>query len=185
MTRLARAGATAFTAMVVAAAIGLIVFVVVIPRASGGAALTVLSGSMTPTYPVGSIVLVVPTDPMTIKPGDVITYQTAPGVAEYVTHRVMRIQHDTTPMSFVTKGDANRGEDTEPVPVGAVRGTVRMHVPYLGTISDYVRTPVGLALLLMIPAGWFIASQTRSIVNELRGRAAPTSFQKEMSGPRG
>jgi signal peptidase I len=149
-------------------ALVILLVLILIPRMTGGAALTVLSGSMSPTYPAGSIVLVLPVDPQTVRPGDVITFQTAPGVAQFVTHRVVRVQHDTTPMSFITKGDANRGEDSEPVPIGAVRGTVRMHVPYLGTIAQHVRTPLGMALLLLIPAGWFLISQARSIVGEVR-----------------
>ncbi|MGN6129547.1 MAG: hypothetical protein ACTHOK_04325, partial [Nocardioidaceae bacterium] len=42
-----------------------LVVLVVIPRATHGSALTVLTGSMTPEIPVGSVVVVRPVDPGT------------------------------------------------------------------------------------------------------------------------
>jgi signal peptidase I len=102
--------------------------------------------------------------------GDVITFQRAPGVAEYVTHRVVRVQRDTTPMSFITKGDANRGEDLDPVPFGAVRGTVRFHVPYVGIVSDFVQTPAGLAVTAGVLLGiWVLPGLLRSVSSEVSG----------------
>lgn len=168
MARLLRITGKVVTTVAVLVAVLVVTAVLVVPRVTGGAALTVLSGSMTPTYPVGSIVVVVPTDPTTIQPGDVITYQAAPGVAEFVTHRVVRVQHDTQPLSFVTKGDANTGEDREPVPVGAVRGTVRFHLPHLGTVGDVVRTPPGMLALGGPLVLLFVATQVRTILRELR-----------------
>ena len=49
-------------------------------------ALTVLTGSMTPEIPVGSVVIDRPVDPGMLKVGDVATYQKVPGVDEYITH---------------------------------------------------------------------------------------------------
>ena len=53
--------------------------VIVLPRAAHGVALTVVTGSMTPEIPVGSVVLVRPVDPRTLKPGDIATYQLEEG----------------------------------------------------------------------------------------------------------
>ena len=161
------------TAVVIAAVGGLVALLVVIPRIQGGAALNVLTGSMTPTIPPGSVVLVSPADPATIKPGDVITYQMAPGVAEYVTHRVVRVQTDTNPMSFITKGDANPGED-DPVPAGAVRGVVRFHMPYVGTASELIRTRAGLLILALIPALMVLVAFGKRIGREMRKESNQT-----------
>lgn len=135
---------------VVLVVVGLIAILVVVPRVTGSVPLTVLSGSMEPTIPVGSVVLMKPVDPLAVQPGDVITFQAAPGVKEVITHRVVRFQPDTTPPSFITKGDANTGEDIEPVPVGAVRGEVWFHVPYVGNVSELVQGPRGWAGLAML-----------------------------------
>ncbi|MFA9428957.1 signal peptidase I [Egicoccus sp. AB-alg2] len=183
MTAIARAASRLATAAAVLLAVLVLAVAFVIPRLTGGAALTVLSGSMTPTYPVGSIVLVVPANPTEIVPGDVITFQTQPGVQEFVTHRVVRVQ-DTDPLSFVTKGDANSGEDREPVPAGAVRGTVRFHLPYLGSISDFVRTPAGMLTLGGPLLLLFMVQQFANMRSELRrertdaSHDSPTATEK-------
>lgn len=179
MSASARLIGKALTVFVLIAAVGLVVLLVLVPRITGGAALNVLSGSMTPTIPVGSVVLVVPSDPMAIRPGDVITYQTAPGVAKYVTHRVVRMDRTTNPVTFVTKGDANKGPDKDPVPVGAVRGVVRFHVPWVGDLSDLVKTPLGLMALAAIPALMILHALMRTILNELRTSSKPAVTSPE------
>ncbi|HET8614197.1 MAG TPA: signal peptidase I [Actinomycetales bacterium] len=113
---------------------------VVIPRATHGVALTVLTGSMTPEIPVGSVVIDRPVDPGTLKVGDIATYQKAPGVDEYITHRITAIHTDTEPVTFTFKGDANRGADMTPIPATAIRGQVWFHVPYLGSIRDALQS---------------------------------------------
>ena len=96
--------------------VGALTVVVVLPRATHGTALTVLTGSMTPGIPVGSVVVVRPVDPGTLKVGDIATYQVKPGKPDYITHRIRKIDTSTTPTSFIFKGDANRGADLNPVP---------------------------------------------------------------------
>jgi signal peptidase len=121
----------------------------VLPRATNGAALTVLTGSMTPKIPVGSVVVERPVDPGTLRVGDIATYQPLPGKAEYITHRITKIDATKHPVEFTFKGDANRGADLKPVPAGAIRGKVWFHVPYLGTLRNAV-SGGGLALPLAV-----------------------------------
>lgn len=175
MRRALRAVETVVLTGVAAVAILAVCVLVLLPRASGAVPLTVLSGSMSPTIPTGSVVLVKPVDPQAIEAGDVITFQTAPGVAQFVTHRVVRVQHDTDPLSFVTKGDANRGEDIDPVPAGAVRGEVWFHVPYLGTLSEAVKGPRGIGLLAAGAGVVLLAAAVRRL------RAARESASSESS----
>lgn len=129
---------------------GLIAILVVVPRLTGAAALSVLTGSMEPTIPTGSVVLVRPIDPAMISRGDVITYQVAPDVQELITHRVTKVHRDTRPVSFTTKGDNNRGEDLDPVPAGAIRGEVWFHVPLVGYASEYARSRAAIGLLAIL-----------------------------------
>lgn len=139
--------------------VGAITVVVVLPRATHGSALTVLTGSMTPGIPVGSVVIVRPVDPGTLKVGDIATYQVAPGKAEYITHRIVRINAKKSPEVFRFKGDANRGPDINPVPAGAIRGQVWFHVPYLGAIRDGLHGKGGISLVAMLLLGGYAASQ--------------------------
>jgi signal peptidase len=177
--------AQAVTAVVaIAAMVGVALLTLILPRVTGGASLTVLSGSMSPQIPTGSVVLVRPIEPEQIRVGDVITFQAEPGVARFVSHRVVRIERDgaSGALSFVTKGDANPGEDLDPVPAGAVRGRVWFHVPYAGTASDIVRSPQGMLLLVVLPAGLYIVGELlagrrarRSAVDEADDVAESTS----------
>jgi signal peptidase len=147
--------------------------VTVLPRATHGAALTVLTGSMTPKIPVGSIVLVKPVDPGTLHVGDVATYQKAPGQAEYITHRIVAINTATTPTTFTFKGDANRGPDINPVPATAIRGKVWFSVPYLGSIRDAVHTKGMVMLLGLIALIGYALVQLTSGLRERRRTNRP------------
>jgi signal peptidase I len=142
----------------------------VVPRAVDGAALTVLTGSMTPEIAVGSVVVVRPVDPGTLQVGDVVTYQKEPGRPGFVTHRIVEIHPDTTPVTLTTKGDANRGEDTDPVPVTAVRGKVMFSVPYLGTVKNAISTGGFGLLTLLIGLLGYAAFQ---VTSALRDRTRP------------
>ena len=173
MRRTAGAAKSFVTAIFVLAVVALVGLLVVLPRLTGSAALTVLSGSMEPTIPVGSVVLIKPIDPLAVQPGDVITFQAAPGVKEVITHRVVRFQPDTTPPSFITKGDANKGEDIDPVPVGAVRGEVWFHVPYVGNVSELVQGPQGWAALALLSGVLLLAHLLGKLVGGRKAPAAP------------
>lgn len=158
--------------LVLFAALGLVAFAVavltVIPRATHGAALTVLTGSMRPTIPVGSLVIDRPVDPGTLRVGDVATYQKEPGRAEFITHRIVGIDTKTTPTTFTFKGDANRGPDITKVPATAIRGKVWFHVPYLGAIRDALHTGGGLAAAAMVLLGAYALYQLYGAIRDNR-----------------
>ncbi|MCU1691022.1 MAG: signal peptidase type [Frankiales bacterium] len=153
-----------------AAVLGGILFVALVPRLTGGTALTVLSGSMTPTYPVGSAVFIRPIDPANVRVGDVITFQQAPGVHALTSHRVLALHPETSPPSFTTKGDANKGPDLTPVPYGAVRGKVWFALPHVGTWKDRAHTRDGVLVLLVLPGAAFVLQQLAELVQELRAQ---------------
>jgi len=147
MTRTLSITSKILSGLAMAAALALIGLLAVVPRLTGGTWLNVLTGSMGTTIPAGSLVLVEPVDPAAIHPGDVITWQVRPDEATYITHRVVRVQNGTGSLSFVTKGDANPGDDVQPVPAGAVRGRVTMHVPVLGKVRGTLHGASGIELL--------------------------------------
>jgi signal peptidase I len=127
----ARVAATTLIVLLLAV-VGLLV---VLPRLTNGAAMTVLTGSMAPDLPVGSVVLVRKVDPASLRPGDVATYQQADG-PNLITHRIVAIDKTTTPISFTFRGDRNPVPDPQPVPASAIRGKVWFDVPYLGTLRE-------------------------------------------------
>ncbi|MBW8750058.1 MAG: signal peptidase I [Propionibacteriales bacterium] len=109
-------------------AAGLVVLVlalvVVIPRVGGGTAYTVLTGSMRPTMPPGTLVVVRPVKPEQIAVGDVVTYQIESGDPTVATHRVVAVGIDM-------KGDANNVDDPSEVRPEQIRGKRWYSVRYL------------------------------------------------------
>jgi signal peptidase len=98
----------------------------------------VQTGSMEPTIPVASAILV---DPHQYpRPGQVVTFQRNGSVT---THRLMK--------SGATKGDANRTEDPWKLSQTKVLGTVQATVPNLGYLLVYLKQPAGLLSLLLLP----------------------------------
>ena len=122
----------------------------------------VISGSMEPEYPVGSLIYVKSVDPFELEAGDVITYLLDEDTVS--THRVMGVvpdENDPTVIRFRTKGDANDSEDATLVHYKNVIGTPVFKIPKLGYISEYIKAPPGryvaisavaiLILLMILP----------------------------------
>lgn len=151
--------------------------IVVIPRATQGSAMTVLTGSMTPGIPVGSIVVVRPVDPGTLQVGDVATYQREPGKGVYITHRITKVDARTSPTRFTFKGDANRGPDLKPVVPEQIRGQVWFHVPYLGGIRDGLHGKGGMTLVAMLVLAGYALSQVGAGLRERRERPPSSPVQ--------
>lgn len=123
---------------------------------------TVLSGSMEPTYHVGSLIYVKKVDPFQLKSGDVITFMLDEDTV--ATHRVVEVvpdEEDVSVIRFRTKGDANEAEDGSLVHYRNVIGTPVFTIPKLGYLANYIQNPPGtyvaisagaiLLLLVFIP----------------------------------
>lgn len=142
--------------------------VIVVPLATGSIPLTVLTSSMEPKLPPGTLVIVKPTPVNEIRVGDVMTYQLYSGRPEVVTHRVVeRIVATDGTTSFITQGDANAVPDQNPVQEVQVRGTVWYSVPLLGWVNTWLTgerratvVPI-LAGLLFLYAAWMLVAGFR------------------------
>ena len=111
---------------------------------------SVQSGSMTPTYAVGSLLVVGAVDPADVAPGTPIVFQDPRDPTRLVTHRVVGIVPGTPP-AFVTKGDANAAQDAFPVGPDRVRGQVLWSITHLGTLMEWLQWPRSL-VLIVVPA---------------------------------
>ena len=105
---------------------------------------SVISGSMEPEYPVGSLIYVKEVDPSEIKVDDVITYVLPSETPS--THRVVRIDKEN--QLFYTKGDANKIEDGAPVHFKNLIGTPVFKIPYLGYVAYYIQHPPGMYIAI-------------------------------------
>jgi signal peptidase len=110
------------------------------PRLLGWQLMEVLSGSMEPAYPVGSVVYVRSASPQEVKVGDPITFLLEDGKT-VVTHRVVRI--DTQKQCFYTKGDANNVEDGGATPYSRLIGKPVFDIPGLGYTASFLASPRG------------------------------------------
>ncbi len=61
--------------LVILAVVAMLAVAVAIPRLGGGTPYTILTGSMEPNYPPGTLVVAKPAEPSDIRIGDVITFQ--------------------------------------------------------------------------------------------------------------
>lgn len=118
---------------------------IILPKVFGIQTLVVLSGSMEPAYPVGSLIYVKDIDAKDIKVDDVITFKKdlGSGVSN-VTHRVVRIDEEN--QCFYTKGDANASEDATPTMFSNIVGKPFFDIPYLGYIGTYIGSQSGKIL---------------------------------------
>ena len=127
----------------------------------------VLSGSMTPAMPVGSVIVVQPIEPVNVAVGDVITFWLPSDPEVLVTHRVEELAHleDGSP-AFQTKGDANEEADSYLVPAENVWGRALVAIPEIGNARDILRTPTGYFGLILIPGILLIGHELLSYRNE-------------------
>lgn len=115
----------------------------------------VVSGSMAPAIQVGDLVLVEPKRPgIPFAPPTIITFTDDRG--RTVTHRVEEARRgDGGEVWYTTKGDANPAPDTEGVPHGRVRGSVRIVLRGAGLPHHWLAhgRPGPLALLVVTTLG--------------------------------
>lgn len=110
---------------------------------------SVLSGSMEPTYHVGSLIYVKTVDYTELESGDVITFMLDEETV--ATHRIVEVvpdEEDSTVLRYRTKGDANDAEDGSLVHYKNVIGTPVFTIPKLGYLADYIQNPPGMYLAI-------------------------------------
>ena len=95
---------------------------------SGYRAYVVHTGSMSPTYKPGSLVIDRPARG-NYHPGEVITFRHSAQTTDVVTHRITDI---TSTGLIHTKGDANATADVWDIRPDQVRGTVVAGIPFAG-----------------------------------------------------
>lgn len=121
-------------------------------RLAGFRTFTVMSGSMSPEYPVGALIYVKPVDYYTLKEGDVISFVSGDDKT-VVTHRIVGIEvdkKDSDVWRFRTQGDANEFPDANLVHYKNVLGTPIITIPFLGYFAHNVQQPPGIYIALVV-----------------------------------
>lgn len=168
---------------VIAVVLLAITVAVFIPRLAGATPYTVLTDSMRPTLPPGTLVVVKPVAIDHIGIGDIVTYQLKSGQPAVVTHRVVSLGFNAKHERILqTKGDANKSADPKGVVAGQVRGRVWYAVPLLGGVSNVItgrQRSIATTVIVIGLVGYAVlmfAGATRD-----RARSQATRTRKEES----
>ncbi|MCR6033747.1 signal peptidase I [Nocardioides sp. zg-579] len=123
--------------VLILALLGVLTAAVLVPRIAGGTPFTVLTGSMEPGLPPGTLIVTRPTPAEDIRIGEVVTFQIESGKPQVVTHRVIAVRPGPEGRpEFLTQGDANETPDEGWRPAESVRGVLWYSLPKLGYANN-------------------------------------------------
>lgn len=137
-----------------------------LPIKNGPKVFIVQSGSMEPAIKTGGIVVVKSSGDY--KVGDVITFGPYSKIKAPTTHRIYEIKSSCPNCTYVTKGDTNNAPDQRDVRPSDVVGKVMLDVPYIGYAVAAAKTPIGFALIIIIPAAIIVYDEVRKIWGEIK-----------------
>jgi signal peptidase len=171
-----RFAGSVLTATVLLAAASVLAVAVLVPRIGGATPYTVLTDSMRPAYPPGTMIVVRPVDADDVALGTVITFQLASGQPTVATHRVVSIaRRPDGELRFLTKGDANNAPDQQWVRPEQVRGALWYAVPRLGYLSELLtgeQRQRGVAVVAAVLLGYAALMAAGAARDRQRARKA-------------
>lgn len=108
----------------------------------------VLSGSMEPTIPTGSLVFSTTINPEKLEVADGLVFQVGGSV---VTHRIVEIHTNSdNTREFVTRGDANNTNDATAINQNQVIGKVIGHIPIIGKILLFIQQNLLISTVIIV-----------------------------------
>ncbi len=111
----------------------------------------VQGNSMSPYIEDRDAVLAMPVDPEEIRRGDVVIFPDPEQEDYSIVHRVVSLEEREGRLYAITKGDANPVPDPQPVPVNRISGKVRLVIPMGGAFLEFLRSPRGFLLCVIMP----------------------------------
>ena len=125
-----------------------LVGIVYAPTIFGMKSYAILTDSMETTIPEGSMVYVKPcTNFDEYKLNDIVTFSDSK-TGKSFTHRIIEI--NAQDRCFTTKGDANNEPDLSPTYFSLAVGKVKMSIPYLGYVAEFLKSTVVKIVLAVI-----------------------------------
>ena len=107
---------------------------------------------MAPAIDSGDVVVTRLVRPSAVGPGDVVTFRDTTREGELVTHRVVQVTREANRVSFVTRGDANTGEERWSIDSRGTIGATAFRVPGAGHLLAWLRMPHVRATFLISSA---------------------------------
>lgn len=143
------------------------------PKVMGFELFTVDSGSMLPTFPIGSVILVKAVPAVSLAVGDIILFQR--GDTKPVTHRILRIEDPTGPV-FITQGDANSAPDSVPVQATEIKGKITYVMSWTVPLVWLMKQPY---LLMLLAATLVAGAMLRKVSMSFKRMNKKTSLTDE------
>lgn len=157
------------------ALVGILLVTIVVPKIAGAQPYTVLTSSMKPEYPPGTLIVVRKVDVSTLEIGDVVTYQIRSGEPAVVTHRIVGFNFDQQGNRLLTtQGDAVAVPDAQPVRPAQIRGELWYSIPYLGHVNNWISGSTRLVVVYAVAATLFLYAIVQ-FAGSVRERRAPPS----------
>lgn len=115
----------------------------------------VLSDSMSATdFDAGDLVLIKEVDPTTLQEGDIIAYQSqnSENYGQTVTHKIRAKTTDKNGNpGFITYGTTTGVDDETVVTYPFILGKYQIALPKVGTFFEFLKTPQGYIICILIP----------------------------------
>jgi len=138
----------------------------------------VTTGSMETTIHGGDLVITKNVDPTQLKERDIISFKDGKSV---VTHRIIGLTEKDGKPAFITKGDANNAEDTNPVTYEQVESIYLFKITGLGSVAMFMQKPEGMLVFIGIPiCGFILYDIIRRRMAERKNKSAGNSAQDEI-----
>ncbi len=124
-----------------------------VPSIFGVRLLSVQTDSMIDTLMPGDLIVDLPVkDPKELRKDDIITYWTIiEGKRVLNTHRIVNIYDGGEFCIFETRGDNNTSADPLTVHQSEIVGKYAFRIPGIGKAIDYMQTPLGFFLVVVLP----------------------------------
>jgi signal peptidase len=101
----------------------------------------VLSGSMEPTLPVGSLAVLKEVPASDVEQGDVVAFNTPGDVSTITTHRIAAVEREGGRTVYSTRGDANTAGDPWQLTQRGAMGELVVDIPYAGYVTRWLAQP--------------------------------------------
>ncbi len=152
--------------------------------------ITILTESMEPTLKKGDLIIshqLADQDKFLLNENDIITYKVdldGDGINELNTHRIVGVRTDRGFTYYTTKGDNNIIEDTSEVRFDAVVGVYNgTRVANVGAVLNYLQTPTGFLIAVVIPLVLFLLYEVYNFVKvvvSLKAEKKDENYEEEI-----
>ncbi len=163
--------------------------------AFGHPVFSVASGSMTPTFDTGDLIVdraLTTSEAASLHVGEIITFRAvSPATGNIpltVTHRIYAVRRALSPLgvpvvSYTTKGDANNAPDQWTIHPNDVLGQYESRISAGGYVMAALHRPLTFVLLIMAPVVYLAFSWTRRRWIAIGAAEADAGSPRELEQP--